>query len=93
VAVVGLAVVLQGWMLADVVRGSWSGDGRLGALDGVLAWSPWPAAAVVAVAVAATVATVVLSVAVWRSAAAQPSPTKPSGGPIGESVSGAGSTA
>lgn len=93
VAVVGLAVVLQGWMLADVVRGSWSGDGRLGALDGVLAWSPWPAAAVVAVAAAATVATVVLSVAVWRSAAAQPSPTKPSGGPIGESVSGAGSTA
>jgi small subunit ribosomal protein S36 len=94
VAVVGLAAVLQGWMLADVVRGSWSGEGRLGALDGMLAWSPWPAAAVVSVAGAATVVTVLLAVMVWRSAVAQPSsPTKPSGGPIGESVSGAGSTA
>jgi hypothetical protein len=90
---VGLAVVLQGWMLADIVRGSWSGDGPLGALDGVLAWSPWPAAAVVATAGAAAAVTVVLAVAVWRSPAAQPSPTKPSGGPIGESVSGAGSSA
>jgi 4-amino-4-deoxy-L-arabinose transferase-like glycosyltransferase len=93
VAVVGLAAVLQGWMLADVVRGSWSGDGRLGALDGMLAWSPWPAAAVVAVAGAATAVTALLAVAVWRSADAQVSPTKPSGGPIGASVPGAGSTA
>ena len=67
VAVVGLAAVLQGWVLADVVRGSWSGDGRLGPVAGMLAWSPWPPAAVVAVAGAAVVVTVLLAWAVWRS--------------------------
>ena len=41
-----LAVVLQSWLLADVVRGSWTGDGQLGAVAGMLAWSPWPPAAV-----------------------------------------------
>ena len=96
VAVVGLAVLLQGWVLADVVRGSWSGDGRLGAVAGMLAWSPWPPAAVVAVAVAAVAVVVLLLRAVWRSAdpfPAQPSPTKPSGGPMGRPGVGAGSTA
>jgi hypothetical protein len=95
VAVVGLAAVLQGWMLADVVRGSWSGEGRLGPVAGMLAWSPWPPAAVVAVAGAAVVVAVLLAWAVWRSTplAVQPSPTKPSGGPMGRPGIGAGSTA
>ena len=67
VAVLGVAALVQGWLLADVVRGSWSGDGRWGALSGMLAWSPWPSAAVVAVAISAGVVTAVLARQLWRS--------------------------
>jgi hypothetical protein len=46
-------LALQGWVLAQVIRGSWSGDGALGPLRGMLAWSPWPSALVVVVGLAA----------------------------------------
>jgi hypothetical protein len=67
VALLGVAVLVQGWLLSDVVRGSWSGDGRLGALSGMLAWSPWPSVAVGAVAVSAGLVTAVLAHDLWRS--------------------------
>ena len=67
-AVLGVGAVVQAWVLSEVVRSSWSGDGRLGALAGMLAWSPWPAAAVVAVAVAACAVTAVLARDLWRPA-------------------------
>jgi 4-amino-4-deoxy-L-arabinose transferase-like glycosyltransferase len=91
VAVVAGAIVVQGWVLRDVIAGAWSGDGRAGAIDGMLAWSPWPAAAVAAVAAVGAAALVALVVECWRvSAGGQPSPTNPSGGPIGRSSAGAG---
>jgi hypothetical protein len=51
--VLAVGVGLQGWVLADVVAGSWSGPGALGVWRGMLAWSPWPPAVVIAVAAAA----------------------------------------
>lgn len=51
--VLALGVALQGWLLVHVIDGSWSGPGRFGAWRGMLAWSPWPTPAVVAVAVVA----------------------------------------
>jgi len=56
-------LILQGWVLLDVVLGSWSGPGMLGPVHGMLAWSPWPpllviaAAALAAAAAAGTVRT------------------------------------
>jgi 4-amino-4-deoxy-L-arabinose transferase-like glycosyltransferase len=75
-APVALAVVvlLQSWMLGDIVRGAWSGPGSWGPVKGVLAWSPWPAALVVAVAVLAVTAAVATAVAVRPGAAAAPAP-------------------
>jgi hypothetical protein len=43
-------LVLQGWVLLEVVHGSWSGPGVLGPVRGMLAWSPWPPLLVVATA-------------------------------------------
>ena len=74
VAVLALAVVLQTWLLADVVRGSWTGDGRLGAVAGMLAWSPWPPAAVGAVVAGAVAVTAVLGRELWRSGTPGPAP-------------------
>lgn len=41
-----VAVGLQGWLLREVVRGSWTGPGAVGPIRGALAWSPWPPAVV-----------------------------------------------
>ncbi|HZM32371.1 MAG TPA: phospholipid carrier-dependent glycosyltransferase [Acidimicrobiales bacterium] len=75
-APVALAVVLlvQAWMLSDIVRGAWSGPGPWGSVKGVLAWSPWPAALVVAVAVLAVVTAAATAVALRPTAAAGPAP-------------------
>jgi small subunit ribosomal protein S36 len=43
-------LILQGWVLLEVVRGSWSGPGMLGPVRGMLAWSPWPPLLVIAAA-------------------------------------------
>jgi 4-amino-4-deoxy-L-arabinose transferase-like glycosyltransferase len=51
-------LTLQAWVLAEVVRGSWSGPGPLGPLRGMLAWSPWPPILVVAAAALAAAAAV-----------------------------------
>lgn len=67
VAVVATALVVQGWVLADVVRGSWSGEGPAGAVGGVLAWSPWPAPVVVGVTAAGAAAAVALARDAWRA--------------------------
>jgi small subunit ribosomal protein S36 len=64
--VLGLGVAGQAWMLSMVVRGSWSGRGAFGALDGMLAWSPWPVAVVALLAAAAVATTVALAVATTR---------------------------
>jgi hypothetical protein len=56
VVALALVVALQAWMLTEVVQGSWTGDGRFGALSGALAWSPWPTAPIVLVALAAVAA-------------------------------------
>jgi 4-amino-4-deoxy-L-arabinose transferase-like glycosyltransferase len=57
-AVFAFAAVLQTWVLALVITGSWSGPGTLGPVRGMLAWSTWPTAAVLAVAVALLAAAV-----------------------------------
>jgi hypothetical protein len=46
------AAMLQTWVLREVISGSWSGPGSLGPVRGMLAWSPWPTAAVLVVAAA-----------------------------------------
>ena len=54
-------LTLQGWVLLEVIHGSWSGPGMLGPLRGMLAWNPWPPMLVVTtglLASAAAVATV-----------------------------------
>ena len=45
-----VAATLQFWMLQRVVSASWAGHGFLGRAGSMLAWSPWPSAAVVLVA-------------------------------------------
>jgi 4-amino-4-deoxy-L-arabinose transferase-like glycosyltransferase len=57
-AVLALAAVLQTWVLALVITGSWSGPGTLGPVRGMLAWSTWPTAAVLVVAAALLAAAV-----------------------------------
>jgi hypothetical protein len=52
VAVLAGAAVLQTWVLAVVITGAWSGPGTLGPVRGMLAWSTWPTAAVLALAAA-----------------------------------------
>jgi small subunit ribosomal protein S36 len=69
VTVLALALAGQAWMLSVVVRGSWTGQGTFGALDGMLAWSPWPAAVVALLAAAAVATAVALAVATTRGAA------------------------
>jgi small subunit ribosomal protein S36 len=69
VTVLTLALAGQAWMLSVVVRGSWTGQGALGALDGMLAWSPWPAVVVALLAAAAVVTAMALAVATTRGAA------------------------
>jgi small subunit ribosomal protein S36 len=69
VTVLTLGLAGQAWMLSVVVRGSWTGQGAFGALDGMLAWSPWPAAVVALLAAAAVVTAVALAVATTRGAA------------------------
>jgi len=49
-------LILQGWVLLDVVLGSWSGPGMLGPVHGMLAWSPWPPLLVIAAAALAAAA-------------------------------------
>lgn len=67
VTVLGLGLAGQAWMVSVVVRGSWTGRGAFGALDGMLAWSPWPAPVVALLAAAAIVTAVALAVATARS--------------------------
>jgi small subunit ribosomal protein S36 len=76
-APVALAVVvlLQAWMLSDIVRGAWSGPGPWGPVRGVLAWSPWPAALVVAVTVLAVATAAATAVALRPAATARPAPS------------------
>lgn len=69
VTVLTLGLAGQAWMLSVVVRGSWTGQGAFGALDGMLAWSPWPAAVVALLAAAAVVTAMALAVATTRGAA------------------------
>jgi 4-amino-4-deoxy-L-arabinose transferase-like glycosyltransferase len=69
VTVLTLGLAGQAWMLSVVVRGSWTGQGAFGALDGMLAWSPWPAGVVALLAAAAVVTAVALAVATTRGAA------------------------
>ncbi len=56
----GVVVALQRWALGRVVTGFWAGDGPLGQVGSLLAWSPWPAPLVLA-ATAATLASLVLA--------------------------------
>jgi hypothetical protein len=51
-------LTLQGWVLLEVVHGSWSGPGMFGPLRGMLAWSPWPPTLVIATGLLATAAAV-----------------------------------
>jgi hypothetical protein len=62
---------VQGWVLRDVVAGAWSGEGGLGPIDGLLAWSPWPEPAVITVAVAVAVVTGALAWETWRASGAR----------------------
>lgn len=64
-----LGCALQAWVLAAVVRGAWSGDGRWGSLSGALAWSPWPSALVIAAAVAAVVTAAAIAATAHRAPA------------------------
>jgi len=66
--VLGLGLAGQAWMLGVVVRGSWTGRGAFGALDGMLAWCPWPVPVVALVAAAAVATAVALAVATTRGA-------------------------
>lgn len=63
-ATLAVVVLVQAWMLSDIVRAAWSGAGRWGPVAGVLAWSPWPAPAVVATAALAIVVAAATAVAV-----------------------------
>ncbi|HET6954584.1 MAG TPA: glycosyltransferase family 39 protein [Acidimicrobiales bacterium] len=67
VVVLAFGLAGQAWMLSVVVRGSWSGSGTFGAVDGMLAWSPWPSPVILAVAAACVGATAALVVASFRS--------------------------
>jgi hypothetical protein len=49
-------LTLQGWVLLEVIHGSWSGPGMLGPLQGMLAWNPWPPMLVVATGLLASAA-------------------------------------
>jgi hypothetical protein len=49
-------LALQGWVLVEVVHGSWSGPGMFGPLRGMLAWSPWSSTLVLATGLLATAA-------------------------------------
>ncbi len=60
-AALAVVVSLELWVLVDVIRGSWSGDGALGSLDGMLAWSPWPSAIVLALVLGALAVTGLLA--------------------------------
>lgn len=74
VAVLATAALVQGWVLRDVVAGAWSGEGGVGPIDGLLAWSPWPEPAVITVAAAVALVTGALAWETWRaSRPAQPS--------------------
>lgn len=53
IALLSLGAALQGWMLLRVLDGAWAGAGVTGPLGSMLAWSPWPAGVVQAVALAA----------------------------------------
>lgn len=66
---IALAVVvaLQGWALVRVVTAFWAGEGLLGPVGSLLAWSPWPSPLVIGVALAG-LAALALAVRVvgWR---------------------------
>jgi small subunit ribosomal protein S36 len=51
-AVLAAAALLQTLVLREVITGSWSGPGSLGPIRGMLAWSTWPTAAVLALGAA-----------------------------------------
>jgi 4-amino-4-deoxy-L-arabinose transferase-like glycosyltransferase len=61
--VLAAGLALQADIIVSVVRGSWTGSGALGPVDGALAWSPWPP--VVAYALVGAV----LAAAVWTAMA------------------------
>jgi len=67
-------VALQADIISAVVRGSWTGNGSFGAVQGALAWSPWPPAVAYALVLAALLAAITTGVAIARLPAARVQP-------------------
>ena len=79
-AALAVVAALQAATLARVLDASWTGTAPFGPVRGMLAWAPWPPAAVLAVAAAAVAVTGGLATHAARGAQA-PSPMNPSAGP------------